>query len=162
MTKNKSGFTLIELLVTVAIIAVVSAIGIASYQIVNKNARDAKRVSDLRVIQSALEQYHADNLHYPNQNSYSGTDCPDTINGDFVFGCPLKSLDASKTYLSKIPNDADPYYKYVALDQDYGDTCGSNCPRYCLYANLENPGTQERAANCTSFSSTHNFAVVAP
>ncbi len=62
---RKRGFTFIEILVSVTIIAVLIAIGVASYASVNRRARDAKRKSDLEQIRSALEQYRADNGQYP-------------------------------------------------------------------------------------------------
>jgi len=62
---KKNGFTFIEILVSVTIIAVLIAIGVASYASVNRRARDAKRKSDLEQIRSALEQYRADFGSYP-------------------------------------------------------------------------------------------------
>ena len=56
------GFTLIELLVTVTIIAVLSAIGLVIYHVVLEQGRDSKRQSDLRTIQSALEQLLRDTV----------------------------------------------------------------------------------------------------
>lgn len=64
---RKRGFTFIEILVAVTIMAVLMAIGIASYASVNKRARDAKRKSDLEQIRSALEQYRADIGSYPTE-----------------------------------------------------------------------------------------------
>ena len=57
MLKKTTGFTLIELLITVSIIAVLSAIGLIAYSAAFRQGNDSKRHSDLRAIQSALEQY---------------------------------------------------------------------------------------------------------
>lgn len=55
----KKGFTLLEMLVVIGIIAILVSIGISSYSTAQKKARDAKRKSDLKSIQSALEQYYS-------------------------------------------------------------------------------------------------------
>ncbi len=57
--KHQSGFTLLELLVVIGIIAVLAVIGISSYSTAQKKSRDAKRRSDLKTIQTALEQYYS-------------------------------------------------------------------------------------------------------
>jgi prepilin-type N-terminal cleavage/methylation domain-containing protein len=59
------GFTLIELLVVVAIIVLLTTIGVVSYAQTNKKARDGKRKADLEQIRSALVLYRTDNGDYP-------------------------------------------------------------------------------------------------
>lgn len=118
---KKSGFTLIELLVVISIIAVLSTIGFVAYSTVSKQGRDAKRQSDLKSIQSALEQYRADQGEYPASLS-----------------SPLKSPDNSKTYLNQLPEDPrGGGYGYTSA----GDWCGPVRQKYILCAELENPGT---------------------
>lgn len=63
--RHKHGFTLMEILISVAIVAILTAIGIVSYNSVNKRARDAKRKSDLEQVRSALEIYRNDKGKYP-------------------------------------------------------------------------------------------------
>lgn len=105
---GRRGFTLVELLVTISIIATISAIGFLTYTTVLKQGRDAKRQSDLRAIQSALEQYRADQGSYPTA---------------------LASLTTPKTYLNQIPQDP--------LGSSYGYQQVSSL-LYCVYVNLEN------------------------
>lgn len=64
-TNKKAGFTLIEILVSATIIAVLTAIGLVSFSIANRNARDAKRKADLEQVRAALEIYRSDNTSYP-------------------------------------------------------------------------------------------------
>lgn len=63
--KNKQSFTLIELLVVIAIIGILSTVVLVSLQGVRARARDARRLSDIKQIQTALEEYYNDNGHYP-------------------------------------------------------------------------------------------------
>lgn len=55
----KKGFTLLELLVVIGIITILIVFGATSYSTAQKKSRDAKRKSDLKAIQSALEQYYS-------------------------------------------------------------------------------------------------------
>lgn len=63
LNKNKSGFTLIELLI---VISVISALAVAVFVALNpgqrlKDARDARRVTDVDTILSAIHAYIVDN-----------------------------------------------------------------------------------------------------
>lgn len=53
--QDKHGFTLIELMVTIAIIAIISLIGVIVYNNVQQGARDARRREDINAIAAALE-----------------------------------------------------------------------------------------------------------
>ena len=55
LPQSKKGFTLVELLVVVAIIAILSVIGITVFSGVQKNARDARRRADVDAIATAIE-----------------------------------------------------------------------------------------------------------
>jgi len=68
---DKKGFTLVELLIVMAIIGLLASIVLISLNIAKKKANDAKRLSDLKQIQIALEMYNDENGSYPNQNCSS-------------------------------------------------------------------------------------------
>lgn len=55
--KKHSGFTLIELLVVMAIIAILATAGLSAYTGYIKKARDAKRIADVRAIDTAIQGY---------------------------------------------------------------------------------------------------------
>jgi type II secretion system protein G len=63
--QKKKGFTLIELLVVVAIIGLLATLSIVALNTARAKARDAKRVGDIKQIQTALELYYNDNGGYP-------------------------------------------------------------------------------------------------
>lgn len=65
MINIKKGFTLIELLVAIAIIAIITSIGIANLLTAQKQARDAARREIINNVQSAFEQYYAETSTYP-------------------------------------------------------------------------------------------------
>jgi type II secretion system protein G len=63
--KKQKGFTLIELLVVIAIIGLLSTLAVVALNSARMKARDAKRVSDVKQMQTALELYYNDNNGYP-------------------------------------------------------------------------------------------------
>ncbi|MGI6374007.1 MAG: type II secretion system protein [Patescibacteria group bacterium] len=69
MKNNKPGFTLIELLVVIAIIGLLSTLSIVALNSARARSRDARRVSDVKNIQMALEMYYNDHLVYPTNTS---------------------------------------------------------------------------------------------
>ncbi len=63
--KNQKGFTLIELLVVIAIIGLLSTLAVVALNNARAKSRDAKRVSDIKQLQTSLELFFADNNAYP-------------------------------------------------------------------------------------------------
>lgn len=56
---KKRAFTLLEILIVVGIIALLVGLISFSYSSAQKKARDSRRKSDLKAVQSALEQYYS-------------------------------------------------------------------------------------------------------
>lgn len=59
--KSNQGFTLIELLVVMAVMSILVGVGVNTFSIAQKKARDSKRKADLRTIQTALVAYAVNN-----------------------------------------------------------------------------------------------------
>ncbi len=121
MIKNsaKKGFTLIELLLVIAIIGILASALLVSLGGARRAARDSRRISDLRQVQSALELYFNACGHYP------GTaDCASKVEPADWTAFALALTDGSLG-ISKIPNDPLPssavyYYAVeVSANQNY-------------------------------------------
>lgn len=66
------GFTLVELLVVISIISLLSSIVLTSVNNARAKARDARRLTDVKQIQTALELYYDTNGRYPIALAYVG------------------------------------------------------------------------------------------
>ncbi|HEY9584159.1 MAG TPA: prepilin-type N-terminal cleavage/methylation domain-containing protein [Candidatus Paceibacterota bacterium] len=114
-SKNK-GFTLVELLVVIAIIGILSSVVMASLNMARSKARDAKRISDVKQIQLALE------MHYDSFNRY-----------------PITLGDANlATYLTSIPTDPLSGNSYVYVSLGGAPNC-TTATSYHLGAAVEDP-----------------------
>ena len=97
------GFTLIELLVVIAIIGVLATVVLASLNSARKKSRDARRITDLKQIQLALELYY-DGFgaqKYP-AATVTCTAVPTAVAGE-NYG--LNALVVNGGYISSIPRD---------------------------------------------------------
>lgn len=62
---RKNGFSFVELLVVITIIAVLTGIGVVTYSSTMQKSRNAKRMTDIQVIRSALEICRSQDGFYP-------------------------------------------------------------------------------------------------
>lgn len=121
----RKAFTLIELLVVIVIIGVLATLAVVAVNGARTKARDSKRMSDIKQIQTALELYMAD------ENAYPTLITP---------GQPMVGLTSGKTYMSKVPNNPNPKTEGDCPDSDYG--YAGNDSNYVLTYCLNNRATQ--------------------
>jgi type II secretion system protein G len=85
MSKRQHAFTLIELVVVISILAILSGVLVPRVTSHMKSARDTRRLTDLKVVRSAIEQYRLDRGIYPPANANSSSGGWDVSNdGDFI------------------------------------------------------------------------------
>ena len=60
-SKNRGGFTLVEIMIVVAIIALLAAIAVPGFLRARKRSQASKVLNDLRMIDSAVDQYAIEN-----------------------------------------------------------------------------------------------------
>jgi prepilin-type N-terminal cleavage/methylation domain-containing protein len=120
-TRNERGFTLIELLVVIAIIGILSSVVLASLNSARKKGRDARRISDIKQLQLALELFYDSN----------GSEYPDALS------------QLAPNFISVVPRDPQNVdYQYDNLTSAGGDctTAGTPpCSNYVIGATLEDP-----------------------
>ena len=122
---KKNAFTLIELLVVIAIIGLLSTLVVVALGSAKQKARDAKRLSDLKQFQSALELYYGDKTDYPTGTS--------VVLGGASSAClndqGWQPSGCANSYMPNIPADPQtPNFNYVY-------TKGANT--YSITAKLE-------------------------
>lgn len=140
---KKKGFTLIELLVVIAIIGLLSTLAVVALNSAREKARDAKRVADVKQVQTALELYFNDAQGYPVEavGIVLGSDTASVLcwssAGDLaiaedgfvesVASGTTSECDADPTvYMGLVPENPTPGgvdYTYIsALGEDYSIT----------------------------------------
>jgi prepilin-type N-terminal cleavage/methylation domain-containing protein len=133
---KKSGFTLIELLVVVAIIGILATVVLSSLSSARESARDAKRLNDVKTIQTALEMYANDNGGlYPIIPSWAGSHSDSWADLEEILGTtlPVDPLNKSDAGSSAAAFNDGYVYSYYA--RDGSDQC--NGKGYMLVFNLE-------------------------
>ena len=122
--KNFSSFTLVEMLVVVAVVGILASALLVSLGGSRAKARDARRISDLREVQNALELYYDREEEYPEVDHRGTRDSWEE----------LKTELENAGITSHIPDDPinEGEYKYVYAN------CGvNNNQEYMLRAKLE-------------------------
>ena len=152
---QKKGFTLIELLVVIAIIGLLASIVLVSLNSARGKARDARRKADLHQIQIALEMYYDSYGHYPLNGGW--ITCSSYAQSGDHTQQDLESTLEYYGFMSSVPFDPGAStqncgdgvymsgsYKSYMYYRNTGTACGGE-QHYCVYANLENPSTEDMA-----------------
>ena len=116
-TDASKGFTLVELLIVIAIIGLLASIVLASTGTARKKGRDARRLSDFKSIQAALELYYSSSgSSYPPANTWAALGT--ALNAGYINGLPSDPGGYAYTYQS-ITAAATPVACAVAKCEGY-------------------------------------------
>ncbi|MFH1427816.1 MAG: prepilin-type N-terminal cleavage/methylation domain-containing protein [Patescibacteria group bacterium] len=148
---NKKGFTLIELLVVIVIIGILATLATVALSSARMKARDARRVSDIKQIQTAMELYYNDALKYP-----EGVTKDNTIQS------------GTTIYMAKVPADpqnsggnsdcAGSNPRHITYFYDTNSTKASYSIQYCLGGTT---GSIVAGTHCATPGSIDSDGVVA-
>ena len=107
--KKPGGFTLIELMITVAVVGVLAAIALPSYNQYVVRARLTEAYSNLLAMRVQSEQWFQDN------RMYSGMPCSTTNARYFAYTCPVQT---ATTYTIQAAGNAGTDVEGIAFTID--------------------------------------------
>lgn len=126
MHRTSRGFTLIELLVVIAIIGILSSVVLASLNSARKKGRDARRISDVKQIQLALELYYDNNQSYPAGTGAASTTLAALVSSGFISSIPQDPTN-SGSYV----------YTYAGADGTGALCSTAPCSSFVIKAEIE-------------------------
>ncbi len=128
------GFTMIELLVVIAIIAILATGAIGMYVNAQTASRNAKRRSDMKDFQNALEQYYGDKQEYP-----SSPNCDElTQAGADYFKSNIEPAESRSGHDAYVKNCSSSSYCVCAHLEEVGKDVGNSSSDACNF--VSNPG----------------------
>jgi type IV pilus assembly protein PilA len=137
LKKRNQGFTIVELLIVIVVIGILALLVITTYSGIQAKARNSKRTSDVKSLQTHIEAFFQSNGYYPSRAD---------MNNAGWLGTNMKSLDqnalsdpksgGSKTLVAAAAASA---YAYEPLNTA-GTSCegdDTTCAKYTLTASYE-------------------------
>ena len=120
---NKKGFTLVELLVVITVIGLLAAFAIVSLNSARVRARDGRRVSEIKQVQTALELYFNEKNTYPEGNGIIlGVDKQKVLCStgweEKISDCGGGNIYMGKVPANQQPNGADYIYTKTVVGTD--------------------------------------------
>lgn len=123
MNKLQQGFTLIELMIVVAIIGILAAVAIPSYQDYTARAQVTEAVSLTAAFKTGLAEYYADSGTYPTNLTAIGT----TTSGKYVASMVVSSSGGAVTVLATMATGVNPGIKGSTLELSSADSLQWTC-----------------------------------
>src|SRR3954463_4259853 len=84
LKKRNQGFTIVELLIVIVVIGILALLVITTYSGIQAKARNSKRTSDVKSLQTHIEAFFSQNGYYPSRAD---------MNSGSWLGSNMKSLD---------------------------------------------------------------------
>lgn len=128
LKKNNKAFTLIELLVVISIIGLLSAMSVYAVSVARVKARDSRRASDIKQIQTAIELYYDNHSYYPGYLTLQNC----SVDSYNALGALVSDGIMSAVPVDPLYKNTNPFrqcYNYLGLGntQSYASESGLYC-----------------------------------
>lgn len=123
MNKLQQGFTLIELMIVVAIIGILAAVAIPSYQDYTARAQVTEAVSLTAAFKTGLAEFYADSGTYPSNLTAIGT----TTAGKYVASMVVSSSGGAVTVTATMGTAVNPGISGSTLELSSTDSLQWGC-----------------------------------
>jgi prepilin-type N-terminal cleavage/methylation domain-containing protein len=148
LKKRNQGFTIVELLIVIVVIGILALLVITTYSGIQAKARDSKRSSDVKSLQTQVEAYFSQQGHYPsradmNNAGWLKTNMP-SLDVNATKDPKSATADCDTTSNTSGCFAATPttgkHYEFAPTQSDGTTACESDdtgCAAYNLVANYE-------------------------
>lgn len=135
MKHKHLGLTIIEMMIIIAVIAILATITAISYREAQIRSRDKKRVAEVAMLATAVEEYYADHGAYPHVS------CPAPGGAQECWRNEVWNLLQAEGYLDRVPTpdttaDTAGYDVGANNTANYG-WFSSALTNYAIYAPME-------------------------
>lgn len=146
LKKRDQGFTIVELLIVIVVIGILALLVITTYSGIQSKARDAKRQSDLKSLQTQIEAFFSQNGYYPSQpdlnsSTWRATNMKSLDQNALVDPSESGSCLSANTCLGNSSTAVAKQYQYYATESNGTTVCTTgdqSCAQYTLTAQFEN------------------------
>jgi len=138
LKKRDKGFTIVELLIVIVVIGILALLVITTYSGIQAKARNAKRESDIKALQTQIEAFFSQKGYYP---SLTDMNTATWLSANMASLDQNALIDPSNPTQSKTLASAPvaKQYSYQVTDSN-GNSCeaqDTNCAKYTLTATYE-------------------------
>jgi prepilin-type N-terminal cleavage/methylation domain-containing protein len=143
LKKRDQGFTIVELLIVIVVIGILALLVITTYSGIQQKARNSKRSSDVKSLQTHLEAFYSQNGYYPSRTNMNDASWRKTnmksVDSEAVKD-PSSTCDpASNSGTCLVAAPAARSYSYNVLNSSDASCEADNttCAKYTLTATYE-------------------------
>ena len=143
LKKRDQGFTIVELLIVIVVIGILALLVITTYSGIQQKARNSKRSSDVKSLQTHLEAFYSQNGYYPSRANINSASWRTTnmksLEGEAIKD-PSSTCDTSSNSGScVVTSPAARSYAYNVLNSSDASCESDNttCAKYTLTATFE-------------------------